>query len=58
MSGLLFLQQVAGQGAATMLKLLPEKWFKGKEVTDFVEYERDKFLVSVLDETHFHLINR
>jgi len=41
-----------------MLKVLPERYFKKQEVTDFVEYERDNFLVSVMNDTHFHLIKR
>ena len=56
--GLLILQQQAGTGQATVLQLLPEKYLKGKEVADFVEYERDQFLVSCLRDTHFYLINR
>ena len=41
-----------------MLEVLKEKYFYNKCVTDFVEYERDKFLVCCLDDTHFNLINR
>ena len=41
-----------------MLNILPEKWLKGKEVTDFIEYERDMFLVSCLNDPNFHFINR
>jgi hypothetical protein len=56
--GLVFLVQKPGGAGATLLELLPEKYFKGKSVTDFVEYQRDMFIVSMLDETHFHFINR
>ena len=40
-TGLLFLQMERGVGTATVLKLLDEKYLKGKEVTDFIEYKRD-----------------
>ena len=56
--GLIFLQQKYGQGTTTMLDILKEKYFTKKPVTDFVEYERDKFLVCCLGDTHFHLLNR
>ena len=56
--GLLFVNQTPGQGQATVLTLLDEKYLKGKEVNDFIEYSRDKFLVSCLREANFYLINR
>ena len=56
--GLFFVQQSPGQGQATVLTLLDEKYLKGKEVNDFIEYSRDKFLVSCLREANFYLINR
>ena len=57
-SGLRFLEQHAGIGRATNLKLLDERFLKGKEVTDFIEYLRDKFLVTCLSDTHFYIISR
>ena len=57
--GLLFLvQKPGGTPGSYLLDMLPEKYFKGKSVTDFVEYQRDMFIVSMLDDTHFHLISR
>ena len=56
--GLLFLRQTPGACGTTNLELLPERYFKGKGVTDFVEYQRGMFLVSLLYDTHFYLVNR
>ena len=56
--GLVFLLQKPGASGATLLELLPERYFKGKGVTDFVEYQRDMFIVSLLQDTHFYLVNR
>ena len=57
--GLLFLvQKPGGTPGSYLLDILPEKYFKGRSVTDFVEYRRDMFIVAMLDDTHFQLISR
>lgn len=40
------------------VSILDEKYLKGKMVTDFIEYERDKFFVSVLKDDFFYLVTR
>lgn len=37
---------------------MDEKYLKGKMITDFVEYERDKFIVSILKDNYFYLVTR
>ena len=41
-----------------MLTLLSESYFKGKDVSDFIEYERNKLLVACPGESEFYLVNR
>ena len=57
-SGLLFLKQKPGEKRSLLLDLLPEKYLKDKEVTDFIEYEKDMFLVACLEDENFYFINR
>ena len=56
--GLLILQEQLGAGSATILHLLSEKYLKDKDVTDFVEYSIDHFLVSCQQDIQFYLVNR
>ena len=56
--GLLFIEQKPGQGTATVLNLLKEKYLEKKEVSDFIEYARDHFVVSCLNGADFYLVSR
>lgn len=56
--GLLFVKHGMGGGNTPQVSVLDEKYLKGKMVTDFVEYERDKFFVSVLKDEFFYLVTR
>ena len=47
-----------GGAGVPNLTILDEKYLKGKMVTDFVEYERDKFFVAVLKDDHYYLVTR
>ena len=38
--------------------MLDEKYLKGKEVTDYIEYLRDNFVISCLNSNNFYLVNR
>ena len=58
MKGLLLAQFQPGAGQAVMLTLLPESYFKGRDVSDFIEYERNKLLVACPRESEFYLVNR
>ena len=40
------------------LTILEEKYLKNKMVTDFIEFERDKFFVSVLRDEFFYIVTR
>lgn len=56
--GLLFVKHGMGGASLPTVSVLDEKYLKGKMVTDFVEYERDKFFVSVLNDDYFYLVTR
>lgn len=57
-NGLAFLRHGTGGANLPNVSLLDERYLKGKMVTDFVEYERDKFFVSVLKDSYFYLLTR
>ena len=41
-----------------MLRLVDEKYLQGKVVTDFLEYQQDKFLVLCTEDKYIYLIER
>ena len=56
--GLLFAQYKPGAGQAVMLTLLPESYFRGSDVSDFIEYQPHQLLVSCPGDDNFYLVNR
>lgn len=57
-NGLVFMKYGIGGASLPTMTSLEERYLKGKVVTDFVEYERDKFFVSVLRDDYFYLVTR
>jgi len=57
-NGLFFVKHGIGGANTPTVSSLDEKYLKGKMVTDFIEYERDKFFVSVLKDDFFYLVTR
>ena len=57
-NGLVFLEQKAGTGTTVALNVLSEKYLKGKNVIDFVEYEIGEFLVTCTNDSNFYIVNR
>jgi hypothetical protein len=57
-TGLVFLEHKAAGANMWSLTAISEKYLKGKNVIDFVEYEIGEFLVTCTNDSNFYLVNR
>jgi hypothetical protein len=55
-NGFYFVAMSQAQADVYTLKVMDEKFLAGKITTDFIEYEADKFLVTVNEDKYIYLI--